>query len=168
MPRADAMGFAAVNTLHSCRTLAFESYPGDQCVSQHRQIRSVHVGEGIRTKYGLALSIAKPYVHDRATARTLHHATVLIFKGRDPDRTCSLKHGQRNWTGVRHVDGCGTITSSVTVLETLAFNPRLAALRDAQVNQRVVDAAASNAGKALSDLLKLIESITKDFPHHAQ
>src|SRR5260221_12765609 len=102
MPRADAMGFAAVNTLHSCRTLAFESYPGDQCVSQHRQIRPVHVGEGIRTKYGLALSIAKPYVQDRAAPRSLHHATVLIFKGWDPDRTCSFKHGQSNWAGIRY------------------------------------------------------------------
>ncbi len=47
---------------------------------------------------------------------------------------------------------------SVTILETLAFNPRLASLRDSQINQQVVDAAATNAGSALSDLLKLIES----------
>src|ERR1700730_2063229 len=57
--------------------------------------------EGIRTKYGQALSIAKPYVLDRATARTLHHATVLIFKSWDPDRALSFKHGRSNWVGVR-------------------------------------------------------------------
>src|ERR1700732_759880 len=57
--------------------------------------------EGIRTKYGQALSIAKPYVLDRATARTLHHATVLIFKSWDPDRARSFKHGRSNWVGVR-------------------------------------------------------------------
>ncbi len=45
---------------------------------------------------------------------------------------------------------------SVTVLETIAFAPRFAALRDSQVNQQVVDAAASNAGTALQRLLELV------------
>src|ERR1700675_2027562 len=54
----DAWGRAIALTDHSRHTLALESYPGDECVSEHRQIRPVHVGEGIRTKYGLALSIA--------------------------------------------------------------------------------------------------------------
>src|SRR5258707_13878389 len=47
---------------------------------------------------------------------------------------------------------------SVTILETLAFNPRLASLRDSQINQQVVDAAATNAGKALTELLDLVSS----------
>src|SRR3979411_3086178 len=46
-------------------------------------------------------SIAKPYVQDRATTRTLHHATVLIFKSWDPDRARSFKHGWSNWVGIR-------------------------------------------------------------------
>src|SRR5260221_11880613 len=95
------MGFAVVNILHTSRTLALESDPGDQCVSEHRQIRPVHVGESIRTKYGLTLSIANSYVHDRATARSFHHATVLIFESWDPDRARSFQHGRSNWVGVR-------------------------------------------------------------------
>src|SRR5258706_3496243 len=45
---------------------------------------------------------------------------------------------------------------SVVQLETFSFVPRLASLRDSQITQQAVDAAASNAGKALTDLLELI------------
>jgi hypothetical protein len=46
---------------------------------------------------------------------------------------------------------------SVLALETFSFVPRLAALRDSQITQQAVDAAASNAGEALQRLLELIQ-----------
>jgi hypothetical protein len=47
---------------------------------------------------------------------------------------------------------------SVLALETFSFAPRLASLRDSQITQQVVDAAASNAGKALQRLLELVSN----------
>jgi hypothetical protein len=45
----------------------------------------------------------------------------------------------------------------VVQLETFSFAPRLASLRDSQITQEAVDAAASNAGEALQRLLELIQ-----------
>jgi hypothetical protein len=46
---------------------------------------------------------------------------------------------------------------SVLALETFSFAPRLASRRESQITQQVVDAAATNAGKALQRLLELIQ-----------
>jgi hypothetical protein len=45
---------------------------------------------------------------------------------------------------------------SVIALETFSFAPRLASLRESQITQQVVDAAASNAGEALQKLRELV------------
>lgn len=44
---------------------------------------------------------------------------------------------------------------SVVQVETFPFHPKLSVLRDSQITQQAVDAEASNAGKALTDLLEL-------------
>ena len=46
----------------------------------------------------------------------------------------------------------------VLALETFSFAPRLASLRDSQITQQVVDAAAANAGEALVRLRELVSN----------
>src|SRR5262245_46654673 len=93
LPFSTRMGVTTVRDLHASSSFAFESKPGDQCVSENSQVQPVHIWEDIRTENGLAFSIASSHVDDRSAALALHHATILIFKGRTPNRPGTFEHG---------------------------------------------------------------------------
>src|SRR5262249_18023561 len=99
--RTNAMGAASVGNLHSGGALALEGQPGNQCMGENGEIRSVQIREDVRSEYGLALAIAGSHVRDRGASLSLHHPTVLILEARDPDRARSFKHGKSNRLGVR-------------------------------------------------------------------
>src|SRR5918997_76906 len=90
------MNFAVVEKLHAGSSLALESQPGNQRVSENRQVGPIHIGDRIRTEHGLTLAIADSYVTDRSATLPFHHATVMTFKNRNPDRACSVQHGGIN------------------------------------------------------------------------
>src|SRR6266403_2931943 len=108
------------------------------------------------------LSIGTPYSAYRAAVENAEGMVSGILQRLKKNRVEQVllnTYGHSNVARLpRALTDAARLHPSVTVLETLAFNARLASLRDSQINQNVVDGAASNAGSALSDLLKLIES----------
>src|SRR3984893_9412626 len=90
---SDALNLSVMNDLHAAGSLAAHDESSDQRVTEHRQVRPVHVGEGIRTKYGLPHSVADAQVHDGSTAVTFHHQPVLALEGRNASRACGFDHG---------------------------------------------------------------------------
>ena len=108
------------------------------------------------------LSIGTPYSAYRAAVENAEGMVSGILQRLRKQRVEQVllnTYGHSNVARLpRALTDAARLHPSVTVLETIAFAPRFAALRDAQVNQQVVDGAATNAGSALSDLLKLIES----------
>src|SRR5260370_21603490 len=90
-----------MNDLHAGGSYAFQCEPVDHCVGQYGEIRPVHVGKGIGAENGLALSITRPDVLDRASARAFLHAAVWIFKSWNSSRSRSLKHGRKDRIGDR-------------------------------------------------------------------
>src|SRR5713101_130965 len=133
-PRANAMSSSLIGNLHASDSFTLESKPGDQCVSENSQVRPVHVWEDIRTEHGLTFSVASAHVDDRSAAFTLHHPTVLILKGRNPNRPGSLEHGRSDRVGVRcgldkHGPSCSAVLwvwDAVPVFDvTINFQDRL-------------------------------------------
>src|SRR5258708_22027700 len=108
------------------------------------------------------LSIGTPYSAYRAAVENSEGRVSGILQRLRKQRVEQVllnTYGHSNVARLpRALTDAARLHPSVTVLETLAFAPRLAALRDAQVNQQVVDAAATNAGTALKRLLELVES----------
>src|ERR1700726_2027463 len=92
-----------MNDLRAAGSLAAHDKSNDQRVTEHRQVRPVHVWEGIRTEYGLPHSVADAQVNDGGTAATFHHQPVLALEGRNANRACGFDHG---W-GHRVRIGCG-------------------------------------------------------------
>src|ERR1700722_8286528 len=56
---------SVIKNLYSSRSIALQGEPSDQGVREHREILSIHVGKGIRAKYGQAFSIADSQIEDR-------------------------------------------------------------------------------------------------------
>src|SRR5258705_13340773 len=75
---------------------AFQGKPGNHCVGEYGEIRTVHIGKCIRAENGLALSFTRPDVLDRASTRAFLHAAVGIFKSRNSGHPRSLKHGRKD------------------------------------------------------------------------
>ena len=50
-PRANAMNAATVGNLHAGGSLTLEGQSRDQCVSEHSQIRPVHVWKDVRSEH---------------------------------------------------------------------------------------------------------------------
>src|SRR5258707_3229923 len=93
-----------MNDLHAGGLLAAHNKPGDQCVTEHRQVRPVHVGENIGTEYGLPHSVADSQVHNGGTALTFHHQPVLAWEGRNANGASAFDHRTshrvRVWLGL--------------------------------------------------------------------
>src|SRR5258706_2553738 len=93
-----------MNDLHAAGLLAAHDKSSDQCVTEHRQVRPVHVGESIGAEYGLPHSVADSQVHDGGTASTFHHQPVLALEGRNADGARAFDHGGgdrvRVWRGL--------------------------------------------------------------------
>src|SRR5215470_12889534 len=72
-------------------------------MAEDGKIRPVHVRKNIRTKNGLTFPIANSHVRNGCATIGLHHAAVLIFKNRNPNRGYSLEQGasDRIWIGPR-------------------------------------------------------------------
>src|SRR6266850_2261407 len=92
-----------MNDLHATGLLTARDESSDQGVTEHGQVRPVHVGKSIGTEYGLPHSVADSQVHDGGTAITFHHQPVLALEGRNANRACGFDHG---W-GHRVRVGCG-------------------------------------------------------------
>ena len=80
-----------MDDLHTGGSYAFQGKPGNYCVSEYGEIRTVHVGKCIRTDDVL----------DRASALAFLHAAVRIFKSWNSSRSRSLKHGRKDRIGDR-------------------------------------------------------------------
>ena len=108
------------------------------------------------------LSIGTPYSTYRAAVENSKGMVSGILQRLKKNRVEQVllnTYGHSNVARLpRALTDAARLHPSVTVLETLAFAPRFASLRDSQINQQVVDAAASNAGTALQRLLELVES----------
>src|SRR4029077_6168785 len=89
-----------MNDLYAAGSLAAHDEASDQCVTEHRQVRPVHVGISIGTEYGLPHSVADSQVHDGGAAITFHHEPVLILEGRNADGACAFYHGRGHRVGV--------------------------------------------------------------------
>src|SRR5258708_2767624 len=83
-----------MNDLDAAGLLTAHDKSSDQGVTEHRQVRPVHVGESIRTEYGLPHSVADSQVHDGGTAITFHHQPVLALEGRNTNGACTFDHGR--------------------------------------------------------------------------
>src|SRR5215467_45717 len=72
-------------------------------MGKNREIRSVHVRENIRTKNRLTSPVANSHVRNGCATIGLHHAAVLIFKDRNPNRAYSIQKsaGDRARVGFR-------------------------------------------------------------------
>src|SRR3981081_1421294 len=90
-----------MDNLHTGGWYAFQAKPGNHGVGEYGEIRTVHVGKCIRAENGLALSITRPDVLDRASALAFLHAAVRIFKSWNSSRSRSLKHGRKDRIGDR-------------------------------------------------------------------
>src|SRR5258707_15354230 len=90
-----------MDNLHTGGSYALQGKPGNHCVGEHGEIRTVHVGKCIRAENGQALSITRPDVLDRASALAFLHAAVWIFKSWNSSRSRSLKHGRKDRIGDR-------------------------------------------------------------------
>jgi len=106
------------------------------------------------------LSIGTPYSAYRAAVENAEGMVAGILQRLRKQRVEQVllnTYGHSNVARLpRALTDAARLHPSVTIVETLAFAPRLAALRDAQINQQVVDAAATNAGTALQRLLELV------------
>src|SRR3982074_174357 len=89
-----------MNDLHAARLLAAHDKSSDQGVTQHRQVRPVHVGKNIGTEYRLPHSVANSHVHDGGAALAFHHQPVLAWEGRNSNGACAFEHGRRPPIGV--------------------------------------------------------------------
>src|ERR1700682_2730306 len=93
-----------MNDLDAAGSLAAHDKSNDQRVTEHRQVRPVHIGESIRTEYGLPHTVADAQVHDGGTAVTFHHQPVLALEGRNANGACGFDHGWghrvRVWRGL--------------------------------------------------------------------
>src|SRR5258708_19656111 len=83
-----------MNNLYAAGLLTAHDKSSDQCVTEHRQVRPVHVGESIGAEYGLPHSVADSQVHDGGTAITFHHQPVLALEGRNTNGACTFDHGR--------------------------------------------------------------------------
>src|ERR1700704_6073243 len=88
-----------MDNLHTGGSYAFQGKPGNHGVGEYGEIRSVHVGKCIRAENGLALSITRPDVLDRASALGFLHAAVWILKSRNSGRSRRLEHGRKDRIG---------------------------------------------------------------------
>src|SRR5882757_7588191 len=93
-----------MNDLDAVGLLTAHDKSSDQCVTEHRQVRPVHVGESIGTEYRLPHSVADSQVYDGGTAITFHHQPILILEGRYADGASAFDHGRghrvRVWRGL--------------------------------------------------------------------
>src|SRR5882757_22320 len=93
-----------MNDLDAVGLLTAHDKSSDQCVTEHRQVRPVHVGESIGAEYRLPHSVADSQVHDGCTAITFHHQPVLALEGRSAHGACAFDHGRghrvRVWRGL--------------------------------------------------------------------
>src|SRR6266403_3763576 len=132
-----------------------------EVIETRRRIAELEV-ELHNQKTGLKrlISIGTPYSAYRAAVENAEGMVSGILQRLRKQRVEQVllnTYGHSNVARLpRALTDAARLHPSVTVLETLAFAPRLAALRDAQVNQQVVDAAASNAGEALERLQNLV------------
>src|SRR5215470_20318006 len=92
-PSANTTLASFIRNLDAGDSVALESKPCNQRVSEHREVWLVHAREDVRTENRLAFSIANAHVSGGCTAIGLHDAAVVIFKGRNPNRAHSLKQG---------------------------------------------------------------------------
>src|ERR1700738_3654670 len=83
-----------MNDLDAADLLTAHDKSSDQCVTEHRQVRPVHVGESIGTEYRLPHSVADSQVHDGGPAVTFHHQPVLALEGWNANRACGFDHGR--------------------------------------------------------------------------
>src|SRR5258706_6917468 len=106
-----------MNDLDGAGSLAARDKSSDQCMTEHRQVRPVHVGESIGTEYRLPHSVADSQVHDRGTAIAFHHQPVLALEGRNANRACAFDHGRghrvRVWRGLNKNRSSGPAISWV-------------------------------------------------------
>src|SRR5258705_9396311 len=63
----DALNLPVMDDLHTGGSYAFQGEPGNHCVGEYGEIRTVHVGKCMRAEDGLALSITRPDVLDRTS-----------------------------------------------------------------------------------------------------
>src|SRR5260370_794758 len=93
-----------MNDLHAAGLLAAHDKSSDQCVTEHRQVRPVHVGKNIGTEYRLPHSAANSQVHDGGAALAFHHQPILALEGRNANGACAFDHGRghrvRVWRGL--------------------------------------------------------------------
>src|SRR5262249_6268834 len=90
---ANATSASFIGNLDAGGSVALESQPCNQRVSEHREVWLVHAREDVRTENRLAFSIANAHVSNGCAAIGLHNASVLILKDRNPKRVYSLKQG---------------------------------------------------------------------------
>src|SRR3982074_747881 len=93
-----------MNDLDAVGLLTAHDKASDQCVTEHRQVRPVHVGKSIGTEYRLPHSVADSQVHDGGTAIAFHHQPVLVLEAGNANRACAFYHGRghrvRVWRGL--------------------------------------------------------------------
>jgi len=107
------------------------------------------------------LSIGTPYSTYRAAVENSEGMVSGILQRLKKNRVEQVllnTYGHSNVARLpRALTDAARLHPSVTVLETIAFAPRLSSLRDSQIAQQVVDGAATNAGTALQRLFDLIQ-----------
>jgi hypothetical protein len=114
-----------------------------------------------KTELKRLLSIGTPYSTYRAAveqAETTIGGLLQRLKKQRVEGVLVATYGHSNFGKLaRAMTEQARLHPSVVQLETFSFAPRLTSLRESQITQQAVDAAASNAGKALQRLLELIQ-----------
>src|SRR5260370_18799182 len=106
-----------MNDLDAVGLFTAHDKSSDQRVTQHRQVRPVHVGESIGAEYGLPHTVADSQVHDGGTALSFHHQPVLALEGRNANGACAFDHRRghrvRVWRGLTKNRSSRPATSGV-------------------------------------------------------
>src|SRR3979409_2028090 len=106
-----------MNNFDAAGSLTARDKSSDQCVTEHRQVRPVHVRESIGTEYRLPHSVADSPIDDRGTAITFHHQPVRALEGRNANRACAFDHGRGHriwvWRGLHKNRSSGPAISWV-------------------------------------------------------
>ena len=134
-----------------------------EVIETRRKIAELEVDlHNQKTELKRLLSIGTPYSTYRAAveqAETTIGGLLQRLKKQRVEGVLIATYGHCNFGKLaRPLTEQARLHPSVIALETFSFAPRLASLRESQITQQVVDAAASNAGEALVRLRELVSN----------
>ncbi len=92
--RSESYDLAIDDSLNTGCTPAVKDEPRHERASHDREIRPIEIRLNVGTEHVFPLAVLHPYIHEGGPARSLHHATVGVIKGRKAQGPQRLDHGR--------------------------------------------------------------------------